>query len=214
MCIRDRGSGSSQLQRITAVGTHLKNDRGIVMFAPEDDTFASPYTTFSFKFVDPEDPSQQSAEATTTIDVTGVNDAPIGSAMSRMILNNTQAEIFTLAAADVDENATDPLKYSPGFSEHVFAKITRFPLAGRLYQVTPAGTLGDMLDATVTSVPTVSMFVDSIVRFSSQFSKCNAGNCFVWSGAEGDKTGCNQANVRAKSTCRGSSCRVPYGETI
>jgi hypothetical protein len=64
----------------------------------------------------------------------------------------------------------------------------------------------------VTNVPIVSSWVSEIVRFSSQFSKCNAGKCFIWSGAE--DTGCHQSNTKATSTCTGPSCAVAYGEEI
>ena len=81
-----------------------------------------------------------------------------------------------------------------------------------------------------------SSWVSSIVRFSSQarvvvactwcrcavhvarlpstwqFSKCDSGACYIWSGAE--DTGCNQAYTAATSTCRGDNCTVPFGETL
>lgn len=54
------------------------------------------------------------------------------------------------------------------------------------------------------------MWATEVVRFSSQFSRCQS--CFVWSGAEA--TGCNQANPASTSTCQGAGCAVAYGEPL
>ena len=61
-------------------------------------------------------------------------------------------------------------------------------------------------------VPVVSTFVSEIIRYSSQFTRCDG--CFVWSGGESSKTGCKMANTFAQSTCRGSACAVPFGEEL
>ena len=177
------------------------------MFLPETNEFnASAYASFSYKYRDPSDASLESAEATVSITVASVNDAPLGVSQSATV---SAATTFTLSSSDADEDASNANVYAPSFAPHTFAKISTFPRGGKLYQTNADGSKGDMLDATVTNVPIVSDWVSEIVRFSSQFSKCNAGKCFIWSGAE--DTGCQQANSKASSTCTGAGCAVKYG---
>lgn len=203
---------STPLTPITAAGTLLTNARGILMYQPEANEFNASYASFSYKFRDPDaGAALESAEALVTIAVASVNDAPQGVAQSSAGVVSA-ATTFTLSSTDADENATDTHAYDPSFAPHAFAKISSFPRGGKLYQVQADGTAGDMLDATVTNVPIVSDWVSEIVRFSSQFSKCNAGACFIWSGAE--DTGCQQSNTKATSTCTGSDCAVAYGEPL
>jgi len=200
---------------ISAANTALANARGIVMFQPATNEFdASGYATFKYRLQDPDDASITSNEATVTISISPVNDAPTGTAQSATVIAG-ETHVFTLAASDNDEDATSTTTYAPSFGPHPFAKVSMFPTGGKLSQVDASGAETTQLDSTVTDVPIVSAWVSEVVRFSSQFSKCNAGKCFIWSGAE--DTGCQQSNVGATSTCDASihgTCAVPYGEPI
>ena len=241
------GDGNA-LTPIISPNSLVEDGRGIVMFLPDPDASGSHFATFTYMFVDPDDGTLASSEANVSISINSVNDAPVGEALAATIFNISQPTTITLPAEDADEDRTKPLAYSPGFAPHPFARVTTFPRGGRLYQVNPDGSSGDLLDATVlnvtslrilifmrlrkhtkasrfssdcrlsvsrfdsSQVPEVSQWVEGIVRYSSQFSRCNGGACFVWSGAE--DTGCNQADVHTTSTCRGNSCAVAFGKTL
>ena len=145
------GDGNTLLP-IESPNTFVEDPRGIVMFLPEPDTFGSPYTSFTYKFVDPDDGSLTSSEANVTISISSVNDAPEGNALTATIVNTSQPITFTLPAVDKDENASNQRTYDPGFGPHPFAKVITFPRGGRLYQVNADGSLGGQLDATVLNV--------------------------------------------------------------
>jgi hypothetical protein len=173
------------------------------------------------RFVDPEDSSLVSPEATVTISITSQNDAPAAVPINRThgtnyswdtsIFNHTSNSKmdFTLTAVDVDEDASHPRSHDPSFAPHPFARISRFPRGGQLFQLNPDGSLGESLDSTVTTVcsrtpqsdahtstrappltrlrtplaaqvPTTTSWVTEVVRYSSQYSRCR--NCYVWSG--------------------------------
>lgn len=173
---------------INATGTELTDDRGIVQFMPASDEFdaAGAFANFSYKFVDRDDATLESAEATVTITISAVNDAPVGAAQSASVSGTT---IFSLGATDADEDAGNNATHDPSFahptraepalsypaatarlerkidssplvgSPHAFAKITSFARAGTLHQVGSNGALGEQLDATVENVPIVSGWV-------------------------------------------------------
>ena len=218
-CFRAGGDGlytalcdasSTNKVAITTVPTTVSNSRGIIMFQPASNEFGATYASFDYKYVDPDVASLSSATATVSIGVASVNDSPTGTSQTATVEAGA-THIFTLASSDADEDSTNAFTYAPSFGPHAFARISTFAKAGRLSQV--VGTAATTpFDSTVTSVPIVSSWTSEVVRFSSQFSKCNAGACFIWSGAE--DTGCNQANTGATSTCRGADCAVPYGEEI
>ena len=181
---------STPMTPITTVPTTLTNPRGILMFQPAANEYSTAYATFTYKYVDPDDATISSSGATVSIGISAVNDAPTGSPQ-QAIVAQAETHIFTLTSADNDEDSTNNMTYAPSFGPHPFARISTFPKAGKLQQV-EGTTATTMFDSTVTSVPIVSSWTSEVVRFSSQFSKCNAGKCFIWSGAE--DTGCNQAN--------------------
>jgi hypothetical protein len=201
--------------QISAANSTVTSSRGIVLYAPLANEFGQSYTTFGFRFVDPEDASIFSDEATVTISIRSQNDAPIahaniGTAPFLSSSNPAQPLTFILASSDVDEDETNPRAYAPSFAPHSFARITRFPSSGRLYQVGANGSLGAVLDGTVAVLPTVSSWVTEVVRYSSQYTRCRG--CYSWSGAE--QTGCNQLNPASSSTCVGPTCAVPYADSL
>ena len=122
------------------------------MFLPVPETSdASHYTTFRYQFVDAEDESITSQEATVQIAVTPVNDAPLGTSLSN--LTATGPTMITLDGQDNDESA--------GNSTRFYARVSTFPRMGRLFQTNATGSLGALMDGTVTHVANV------VVRFSS-----------------------------------------------
>jgi hypothetical protein len=172
--------------------------------------FGDGYTSFSYRYVDPDDDTRLSSEATVTITITPVNDPPTALPDHLTVKPGTEP-VIVLRAVDVDENASTPRAYAPSFAPHGFARVSRFPRAGLLLQLGANGSHGDIIDARVTQQASVSSWVSEVVRYSSQFSRCR--NCFVWSGAH-PTTGCNQANPAATSTCTGADCTVPYGQPL
>ena len=165
-------AGSNTLVPITAIGTRLSDDRGVVMFqsAPNEFKLGSEYTNFKYKLVDIEDSALESAEATVTIQLDPVNDAPRSTALTVTSITPVipvrelhyespvlaPAIKLTLSAVDDDDDPSNAWTFMQSFAPHHFAKITTFPRAGTLHQTQPDGSLGALLDAGITSVPIVN----------------------------------------------------------
>jgi hypothetical protein len=180
--------------------------------------------------VDPDNTTLASSEANITISVNHQNDAPragravpptngsahghatVQASYGVSITDVSVPFILNLTSVDVDQYASRSSSYMPSFAPHQFARIKTFPRGGRLFQVHANGSLGDVLDVTVSRsmVPTVTSWVTEVVRFSSQYSTCRG--CYVWSGAQ--DTGCNQHNPESASTCVGDGCSVGLGEPL
>ncbi|KAL1512389.1 hypothetical protein AB1Y20_005647 [Prymnesium parvum] len=190
-------------ERINSTGTVLRDSRGVVMFMPlENEHDPENYTTFRYQFVDPENETLASAEATVLVRVSSVNDAPVGIPISGIV--PTGPTTITLAGVDVDQADGDD-----GSAGRQFVRVTAFPRIGRLFQ-TNKSSIGALMDGTRVYEATVVEWASEVLRFSSQYSKCSL--CAIWSGAEA--TGCNQGFTSATSSCRGSECAVEYGRPL
>ena len=170
-------SSDTSLVAITATGTTLTDARGIVLYAPEANGFeSSGYSTFGYKYVDTTT-TDESSEATVTLNVVSVNDGPAGVAVSAEVADGDTSVIVTLTGSDVDNDASTPDAYDPMFAPHFFATIEGFPALGTLYQV----SADDEADTEISSAgtPTVTSYVSKILRYSSQYSVCGA-DCYSW----------------------------------
>jgi hypothetical protein len=170
---------------ITLPNTTLTSARGLVLYKPFTDEFGPSYATFRFRLMDPDDGSILSDEATVTISIRAQNDAPaarVAHGVAPTLPANAAPQhlTFVLASSDVDENATNTRAYAPSFAPHPFARITRFPSAGRLHQLRANGSPGGALDSTVTSVPTASSWVSGWGSHSARTLHCIRSLFSLW----------------------------------
>ena len=216
----DPTDAANPLTEITTAGTILTNARGILLFLADTHEYGNTYTSFSYQYVDPDTTTIVSSTATVSIAITEVNDPPEGTAQASTLLSVCASSpcsqnLITLSASDNDLDASNTWTYKAGFAPHAFAKIKTFARGGKLSDVDSTGAATDILSATLAAPAIVFGYVKEIIRFSSQFSKCNAGKCFIWGGdSRVQDTGCAQANPTSTSTCKGAGCTVPFGEEI
>ena len=157
---------NGMLTAIRAVGTVLANTRGIFMFLPAPNEFGEAYARFSYRLVDPDDEMLTSAEANVTITVSSSNDAPVGQPVALQIGNSSEALTILLQAKDSDEDNANQWTYAPGFATSRFSRIFTFARGGQLFQTNHDGSLGDMLDATISKVPEVSSWAKEVCEAS------------------------------------------------
>ena len=134
--------------RISTPGTLLTNSRGIVMFRPAENTFDEDhYATFHYEYVDPDDESLSSLAATVQISVAPVNDVPVGIPLSN--IHAAGPTVVGLAGTDHDDTLAQN-----GSARRHFARISRFPSIGTLFQKS-GNSPGALLDATIPHMATV-----------------------------------------------------------
>jgi len=177
------------MELISEPGTYLNNSRGIVMYAPPLNAFSGPpgtvYASFGYKLVD-EESGVESTEAVVGIVVGAENDAPeFDSSDIRkdsLFVEVTDELVINLKSFDVDADTFE------NFSERTFARITQFPRAGLLYQYNNSSEekKGAFMDGSVKRVPQVFSWASSVVRFSSQYSRCETA-CTSWNNPACDK---------------------------
>jgi hypothetical protein len=117
------------------------------MFRPLTDTYnVHHYASFRYRFLDPEDASLSSPEGSVHIRVLPVNDAPEGTAVVNVSVTGSAAVM--LAGTDSDGPSSDG-------TDLRFARVSKFPQIGRLFQTSRNGDTGALLDGTVMHVATV-----------------------------------------------------------
>ena len=170
-----------EMEKIVKTNEYLNTDKGIVMYQPAKDEFSNSsdsdqvYTSFSYRFVDLVS-GIQSEEATVSIVMKAVNDAPVGVIGLSNVTSGSQAIItITLDSIDVDQDAAE------SFAERSYAKIVTFPTGGRLYQYNEKGenSRGSSMDSSITEVPQTFAWASKVVRYSAQYSLCGS-NCYSW----------------------------------
>ena len=132
--------GVSRGTQITSPGTTVTDSQGRVIFAPDSDGNGTPYAAFDFKV---NDGQADSAEATATINLTAVNDAP-----SFLLPGN-------LAAVDEDAG----LQIVSGFASNILpGPTTAIDESGQLltFDVTVTGTTGNLAFVSGPSIDPIS----------------------------------------------------------
>jgi hypothetical protein len=126
------------------------------MFRPETNTFDEhDYASFRYQYVDVDNASLSSAEATVHITVCSVNDVARGFPVSNVVANGPTA--IHLVGSDADEAPGSP-------QSRRFARVSAFPRIGRLFQTTDGISMGALIDRTITHVPTVVVSVRHSLR--------------------------------------------------
>jgi hypothetical protein len=123
---------------------------GLAVFRPATNTFdASRYTSFRYQFVDPDDDSLVSDEASVHLRVESLNDVPEAVPLTNVLASGPI--VIWLNGTDIDDFDADGNR--KGTSPQ-FARVSTFPRIGRLFQANDTRA-GALLDGTITHVATV-----------------------------------------------------------
>ena len=160
---------------ITSNYTFLLNERGIVLYQPENNQYSvGVYARFGYKLVDQWANGLESEEAWQEISVSSVNDAPLAMDMN-VTVKQGEYHIVQLEGFDVDSDSAD------SFAERLYGKITQFPKGGSIYQFddTQNHSRGELIDSTINFIPQMFSYATKILRYSSQYSLCGKP-CYHW----------------------------------
>lgn len=190
------------MEEILEAGTFLNSTRGIVFYQPAPDEYSGEsdevYDSFGFKFYDEAAELFSDTEGIQSVIVSAVNDPPVSLAVNATVASTSSGLVVDLLSTDIDADAKE------SFATRSYAKITSFPMAGRLYQYNETSDsdnkAGMFLDPAVTSVPKTFAWASNVVRYSSQYSVCG-DPCWEWKHPQ-----CNSNDVLAGGSADGKSC--------
>lgn len=179
------------MEEIMEEGTFVSNNRGIVFYLPATDETSNAnnnevYDSFGYTFYDDGSGGLYSDEGFQSVIVSAVNDPPVSLAANATVPSslgdNTSVPVgvtLYLKSTDVDIDAEE------SFATRSFARITSFPVGGRLYQYNASNPdkRGTYMDSSVTVVPQTFAWASGVVRYSSQWSVCGEP-CMEWANPE------------------------------
>jgi len=149
------------LTEITTPNVPVLNTPGAVVFVPEaDGSSQEEYTSFAFRFVDPENSNLRSSDAFVSVFVSAVNDAPTSPDLTISLNNSISDVLVTLSGTDPDSS----------FNGGMLAYITSLPKFGTLYQAEAGGSRGALI--TIDSEPEIGQWVTGVKWATMQWSYC------------------------------------------